>query len=288
MDSLLPPGSPFASVLAQPQTLSSSADAATLTVSSPPASSASQEIIITISREGHSPVSAPGPHSCAVQEVITRWASYAGLPVDALEVCHKGCPLDRQTWDLSFMQLGFGPAEVQLDVKVNHAVAGPSTPAATPDPNTPAHDSNANSSSQAGTQLPAVPSSTTAAAATQFVATVYVTVHMEGRGSVAGNGPADFKLGDLLAQATGLPVDALQVARQGCLVDRTKWSCSFAELQWGSEVELSVRALSDMSAGAAQAVINAPAGPPTTTLSPISIPGAQSTVATLLDQGRHC
>ena len=207
LDWLLPPGSPFATVAVQPHTSTPSAAAAALpTALTPPPSSPPQEVMVTISREGHPPVSAPGPPGCAVQEVITRWASYAGLPVDALEVAHKGCPLDRQTWDLSFMQLGFGPAETQLDVKVNHALAGPSTP--TPDPNTPAHDPHASGSSQAGTQSPPAAA---AGQPTVSAATVRVTVHMEGKGAVAGNGPADFKLGDLLAHATGLPVDALQV-----------------------------------------------------------------------------
>ena len=225
------------------------------------------------------PISAPGPPTCAVQEVITRWASYAGLPVDGLEVSYQGCPLDRQTWDLSFMQLGFGPAEIQLDVKVNHAVADPSSP--TPDPNIPAHDPHASASSQAGTQSLPAPSSAAAAGAgspTVSAATVHVTVHMEGKGSVAGSGPADFKLGDLLAHATRLPVDALQVAHQGSLVDRTKWSCSFAELQWGPDVELSVRALSDTLAATAQAVTNPTAGPPHNPLVPIASPAPQSTV----------
>ena len=286
LDWLLPPGSPFATVAVQPHTSTPSAAAAARpTALTPPPSSPPQEVMVTISREGHPPVSAPGPPGCAVQEVITRWASYAGLPVDALEVAHRGCPLDRQTWDLSFMQLGFGPAETQLDVKVNHALAGPSTP--TPDPNTPAHDPHASGSSQAGTQSPPAAA---AGQPTVSAATVRVTVHMEGKGSVAGNGPADFKLGDdLLAHATGLPVDALQVTHQGCLVDRTKWSCSFAELQWGPDVEFSVRALSDTLAATAQAVTNPTAGPPPKPLAP-SILAPQSTVAAVpnpLDQGKH-
>lgn len=85
-------------------------------------------------------------------------------------------------------------------------------------------------------------------------------------------------------------VAILQVAHNGCLVDRSKWSCSFAELQWGPQVELSASAPLDMLPAAAQAVTKPPAGPLTGALAPILTSAPQSTVATVpdpSDQGQN-
>ena len=108
---------------------------------------------------------------------------------------------------------------------------------------------------------------------------------------MAGDGPADHKLGDLLAHATGLPLDALQVLRNGCPVDRAQWACSFAELAWGSPVELSIRAELPATlvqpgcplAGTTLAVV-----PLATPISaPASSNGTDLPTAYLPHQGRH-
>ncbi|KAL3147440.1 hypothetical protein ABBQ38_014502 [Trebouxia sp. C0009 RCD-2024] len=143
--------------------------------------------------------------------------------------------------------LGLGPSEVQLHLRaIQPMPEAPSTPhhhallslhQAAEQLFTPAHDSPVSTTSQAPLSPP--PAAGTAATAAS-AGTVHVTIHMEGRAPMSGDAPVDHKLGDLLAHATGLPLDALQVVHNGCLVDRAKWACSLAELVWGPRVELSV------------------------------------------------
>ena len=117
---------------------------------------------------------------------------------------------------------------------------------------------------------------------------------MDGRETRPGEGPAAYKLGDLLAHATGLPLDALQVAHKGCLVDKVQWGCSFAELAWGSRVELSVQA--ELAANPVQPDCPPPVGPnptanpPTTLISPPPVVApavATLPTANVPHQGRH-
>lgn len=279
LDSILPVGSPFASAAPQP---------APSKAKEPPSN---REVMLTIIRDGHTPSSTAGPPTCTLQEVMGNYARYAQVPAAALQVAHQGCPLEPHRWPLTLLQLGLGPSEVQLHV-IQPMPEPPSTPDHDPllsllqaaeEVSTPACDSPVSATSQAPVQ------STSPAAAT--AATVHVTIHMEGRATMAGDGPADHKLGDLLAHATGLPLDALQVLRNGCPVDRAQWACSFAELAWGSPVELSIRA--EVPATLVQPGCP-PAGPTlavvplaTPTSAPASSNGAALPTAYLPHQGRH-
>ena len=121
VSALLPPGSPFADALSVPSPTPHAAPQPQPSASDP------REIRVTIAREGCAPISAPGPLTSSLGEAIGLWAQYSGLSADALQVCHKGCVLDRELWDLSFLKLGFAPPEVQLDVKVAAATAATCT-----------------------------------------------------------------------------------------------------------------------------------------------------------------
>ena len=203
--------------------------------------------MFTIIREGCPPVRGPFPPTCTLKELMANYASHVQVHADALQVSHQGCPLDPHRWALTVTQLGFGPSEVHLHVTV---IQPTPTPPSAPTPEVDAllsllqaaenwsiaDDAPVSATSQA-TQL-SPPAASTASTA----GTVHVTMHIEGRAAWSREGSADCKLCDLLAHATGLPLDALQVAHNGGLVDRAQWACSFAELAWGPRAEVYVKA----------------------------------------------